>query len=282
MFNQVKKPSYLVAASIFLIMVGCKTTPRTAPLALSPVLSEAQLEVVDQSITSFAVRVSAMIDNPRDSVLEIESVGYTLSARGEKVREGTVDLPLIVPPSERASIEVPVAVEYSLAIEEHRQIFGGDAVPLVFNGIVRGSYDGEEVELPLDRAGRMRAPRLPKVSLDIPDGARRSPTEVHATFRLQVKNDNPFQVRIGALDYVLEVEDNELRQSRVGVSQRVPASGAYIFSIEQDLTSNNVPELEARMRDDNVIDYRLFGELRLGDLVVPFDETGEIRFAGGS
>ena len=271
--------SLFVAAALVLV-AACKTTPEAPPPAPDPKLVDSRMEMGGQTISSFTSTTFATIENPRDEALTIDRVSYTLSARGQPLREGTHTVAVTVQPLGQAEVEVPVVVEYTLTMDEYREIFSGEAVPVVFNGVVHGRVGGDEVSIGLDRAGRLRAPRLPVVSLDIPDGARRRVDEVHATFRLQVDNDNPFDVRLAWVDYVLEVEGNQLRESRVGTGQRLPASGAYVFIIEQDLRPSNVPQLVERMTEDNSISYRIHGELRVGDLVLPFDETDQIRFAG--
>ncbi len=268
----------LVVASVS----GCKTTPEAPPPEPDPTVAEVQIGFSDRTLTSFTATATASVANPRSVPLRIERVTYTLSARGRTLREGAYEAEVSVPASGTGQVAVPVAVEYSLATDEDREMFTGEAVPIVFNAVAHGRYDGETVELDVDRAARLRSPRLPAVKLDTPDGARRRVDEVHATFHLRVENDNPFEIRISSLDYVLEVEGNELRESRVGTRQRVPASGSYIFTIEQDLRTANVPQLADRMREDNRIEYRLHGELRVGDMLIPFDETDEIRFAGQS
>ncbi|MFW5879084.1 MAG: hypothetical protein ACOCVR_04615 [Myxococcota bacterium] len=269
---------WMAVALLFSLTPGCRTAPEVAPPQPDPVLLETRVEFTDQTISSFTASAVAGIENPRDEPLLIDRVDYSLRARGHVLREGSYELATTVPPMQQAEVTVPVGVEYSLTFEQHREVFAGDAVPVIFTGVVTGSYGGEDVQLTIERAGRMRTPRLPEVRLGTPDGARRRVDEVHATFRLELVNDNPFPVRLAWVDYVLEVEGNELRETRVGADQRLPASGAYVFTIEQDLRTSNVPVLEDVMEEDNAIDYRIHGELRMGDLVIPFDEPDEIRF----
>jgi LEA14-like dessication related protein len=264
-------------AALILLTAACKTAPEAPPEA-DPAVTAGRLDVTEQTLSSFGATAWGTVSNPRATDLVLEQVTYRFSARGEEVREGRHDLAITVPAEGEAEVSVPVAVEWALSAEEIAALSGTDAVPLVFNGVVKGRYGSRTVEFAFDRAGRLRRPRLPEVALDQPDGSRRKIDEVYAIVRLQVQNDNNFDVRISGLDYVLEFEGTALREGTAGTGHRLLPSGAYVIEIEQEITPERVENMVEEMRARNALSYRVHGTLRIGDVAIPFDLQDQMTF----
>ncbi len=257
---------------------GCKTTPDGVTGLPEPSFSQTGMEISDRTVNSFLATVEATIENPREMPLVLQGLTYRVSVRGNQLEEGSHDLSLTVPAGGESTFYVPVEIEHALNMDMFQALYEAAAVNVVFNGVISGAYGSESVDLQLDRAGRMRSLRLPAVSLGTADGARRGLDEIHATFRLSVRNDNPFEVRLSGLDYVLEVEGNTLTGDTTGANQRVFPSSSYVFDMEYDLDTENVPGLAEMMQETNKLSYRIHGSVRIGDIELPFDESDDMRF----
>lgn len=257
------------------LVLACAAAEAPPP-AEQPGLAGVTLRTASQTLSSYTVVVTAAVTNPRPVALQLTKATYVLTADDQPVREGEAPLEVVLAPGEGASVDVPVAVEYAPTLADFES--GEDAIRVVFDGRIFGRYGDEQVEVPVVRAGAVRSPRLPQVKLGTPDAARQRIDAIAGAFFVDVANENPFEVKVKRLDYVLEVEGNELSAGSVGNNATIPPSSTTEYEVDVGLTEETVPGIAGLMKDKNALDYRVHGALWVGDLKIPYDLKSQIAF----
>lgn len=267
----------LIASLALLLVAGCKTGPQVRKSG-EPAVTASRIQVTEQTMSSFALAFHATVSNPHTGPLDLDGLKYTLKAGGKVLRTGTAKLDVEAPPDGEGSIDVPIAVEYALTEKEIEGLAGSDTIDLLLSGTLEGHYGSSKVELPIQRAGALRAPRLPTVSFGTPDAARQSLEAISATFPIQIHNDNPFPVKIGSLDYQLTVEGNDMDSGMLAARISIPPSSTQVYEVAADLTEKTVPGLKKKLKAKNELDYHLSGTLHVGAIDLPVDLSSKITF----
>lgn len=266
-----------LAAALVLGAGACKT----APVVKAPgtfTVTPTGLSTVHQTLSSFTVRLSASVSNPGSTPLSVSRADYKLTVGGKVLRTGHVPLEVTVAPGATGELSFPVAVEYALKLAELKKLASSPTIDLLLEGTVDGTLGTEAIKAPFSRAGVLRSPRLPVVRLGTPDAARQSLSEIAATFRIEVENDNPFGVRLDGLDYVLTVQGADVASGTVGDRTTVPASSTQTWEVPADLTEKTVPGMTKALKANNALDDHLKGVLHLGPVDLPVDLTSQIVF----
>ena len=230
--------------SLGLGLASCKTAPAVkAPGTFT--VEPTGLSTTSQTLSSFTVTLSASVENPGTAPLAIDGADYKLTVGGKVLRTGHAPLEVTVAPGGHGPALLPggggVRPQARRAEEagEHRRPSISSS-----SGTVDGTLGKQAVKAPFSRAGALRSPRLPVVKLGTPDAARQSLSEIAATFRLQVENDNPFPVKLDGLDYVLTVQGADVASGTVGDRTTVPAL------VDPDLGGPHGPDGEDGPGDD--------------------------------
>ncbi len=270
-------PALGLALGLGFGLASCKTAPQVkAPGTFT--VEPTGLKTTHQTLSSFTVTLSASVENPGKVPLTITGADYTLTVGGKVLRTGHAPLELTVAPTSSGQLSFPVAVEYALKLEELQKLASTPTIDLLLGGTIDGKLGTQAVQVPFSRAGQLRSPRLPTVKLGTPDAARQSLSEIAATFRLQVENDNPFPVKLDGLDYVLTVQGADVASGTVGDRTTVPPSSTQTWEVPTDLTEKTVPGMTKAMKENNALDDHLKGVLHLGPVDVPVDLTSQITF----
>ena len=243
----------------------------------TPTLISTSFSTVSQTLSSYTVDVTVAVMNPRAETLQFTRAAYTLTVDGKIVREGVYPLDVGVAPTASGQFDVQVAVEYAPKLTDFET--GKESFDVLVKGTAVGRYGEQKVELPFERAGVVRSPRLPTVTLGEPAASRQRIDDVNASFSLVVQNENPFDLKVTRLDYVLDVEGRELSSGMLASHTTLPASSSNRYEIDQELNEDTLPGIADIMRQKNALDYSLRGSLRVGDLEIPFDLKSQIRFA---
>jgi LEA14-like dessication related protein len=272
------KPSLLsvtlVPALLGSLWLGCASAP--ARPDNPPVLTRQEATVPSQSLTEATVRYAGEVTSPIPGV--IEKADFELVSDGQVVKTGTASLNVPVTAGQPTSFSFEQRAAYVRGPEDLKAMSErGGSMLLALRGTLT-VRSGQDVEtLPFAASRSVRVPRLPELVLESLDAARYSATEVGLTFRVGVKNPNPFPLRVDLLNYELLVNGKSLGTGQLAKGDSVEASASGVYPLEASVSpatwGTEVKQLIAK----NVLSYTLKGELTGPLLKLPYSLEGNVR-----
>ena len=258
------------AVVAFCILTGCASAPPVAPVAAEALQTE-RLAVTDQSLTGFTAEARFELSNTGDTPMQINAATYDLTMDGKPLTSGQLDLDQAASPGQLISLRVPVTAEVVHDAAELKALVarGDTPIPLVMKGTIRVSQGGTQTELPYSRLGELRAPRLPKPTMN-DTALGRTDQDVSVSFYFGVENQNPFEIKIKNISYHAELDGKEVGTGTASIGDRIPASQTAEYPIQE-----NVPNFD---RSKTEVPYHFTGSVDLGLVQVPIDLTGTLKF----
>jgi LEA14-like dessication related protein len=177
-------------------------------------------------------------------------------------------------------VEVPATAAYGKGDKLAQVLESQAPVAIVMRGTVRTSDGGE---WSFQRAGRVRAPRVPDVKVwHVEAGAFPQENRVGLVFFVQVENRNPFEIQLEQMTYDLSINGRKLvDQGTAGRKERVPPGSMAQLEIPLDLHEQNFPDVKAAIQRGGGLDYVIDGLVRLGVGRIPVELEGPIDLGGG-
>lgn len=264
----------LVPALLGTLWLGCASAP--ARPETPPVLTRQEATVPNQSLTEATVRYAGEVTSPLPGV--IEKADFELVADGQVVKTGTASLNVPLTAGQSTSFSFEQRAAYVRTPEDLKAMSGrGDSMLLALRGTLT-VRSGQDVEtLPFAASRSVRVPRLPEVVLESMDAARYSATEVGLTFRVGVKNPNPFPLRVDQLNYELEVNGKSLGTGQLAKGDNVEASSTGVYPLEASVSPATWGPDVNKLIAKNVLTYTLKGELTGPLLKLPYSLQGNVR-----
>ncbi|WP_224370213.1 LEA type 2 family protein [Hyalangium versicolor] len=264
----------LVPALLVTLWLGCASAP--ARPDNPPVLTLQETTVPHQALTDATVRYAGQVESPVPGV--IEKADYELVSDGQVVKTGTASLNVPVAANQPTSFSFEERAPYVRGPEDLKTLSErGGSMLLALRGTLT-VRSGQNVEtLPFAASRSVRVPRLPEVVMDSMDAARYSATEVNLTFRVGVKNPNPFPLRVDQLNYELVVNGKSLGTGQLAKADTVDASAAGVYPLEASVSPATWGPEVKQLIAKNVLTYTLKGELAGPLLKVPYSLEGTVR-----
>jgi hypothetical protein len=264
----------LVPALLGTLWLGCASAP--ARPDVPPVLTRQEATVPHQSLTEATVRYAGEVSSPVPGV--IEKVDFELVSDGQVVKTGTASLNVPVTAGQPTSFSFEQRAPYVRNPEELKAMSErGGSMLLALRGTLT-VRSGQDVEtLPFAASRSVRVPRLPEVVLESLDAARYSGTEVGLTFRVGVKNPNPFPLRVDLLNYELLVNGKSLGTGQLAKGDTVEASTTGVYPLESSVSPATWGPEVKQLIAKNVLTYTLKGELTGPLLKLPYSLEGNVR-----
>lgn len=269
----------LVPALLACLWLGCASTQERPVSPPTLVLQEAT--VPTQSLTEATVQYSGQVESSGPGVLE--KADYELVSDGQVVKTGTATLNVPLTPGQPTSFSFQERSAYVRSAEDLKALSDrGGTLLLALRGTLT-VRSGQQVEtLPFAASRAARVPRLPEVVMESLDAARYSPTEVNLTFRLGVKNPNPFPLRLDQLTYTLKVADKQLEEGTLTKADTVDASATGVYPLEASVSAATWGPDVKGVISKGLLHYDITGELTGGPLLrVPYTLQGRVTLNVG-
>ncbi|WP_224242096.1 LEA type 2 family protein [Hyalangium gracile] len=264
----------LVPALLGALWLGCASAP--ARPETPPALTLQEATVPTQGLTEATVRYAGQVVSPVPGV--IEKADYELVSDGQVVKTGTASLDVPVTPNQPTSFSFEERAAYVRGPDDLKAMSErGGSLLLALRGTLT-VRSGQQVEtLPFAASRSVRVPRLPEVVLESMDAARYSDTEVGLTFRVGVKNPNPFPLRLDQLTYELQVNGKSLGTGQLTKADTVDASATGVYPLEASVSAATWGPEVKKLIAKNVLTYTLAGQLKGPLLEQPYSLIGDVR-----
>jgi len=265
-------------AAILAIASACASTP-DAPPAPEVVKAEVyRIEIRDQDFTEFAAFAHVQLPpgvTPTMARWEVLG-GSPLVPLASGETEVTADQL-----SDDGVVLVGGRAPYTADPEALAELLASEATLPV---VVRGHLVAGNVHYEFTRAGRVRAPRSPAVSISQVEAASiPSERRISLVFFIRIDNQNAFDVQLENIDYDLQIEGVDIDRGLAGTRRAIPRATAVEVDLPISLDETNFPDVSKHLRGESRLQYRMKGEVRLGVGRIPFDISGPIQVrASGS
>ncbi|MFH1810023.1 MAG: LEA type 2 family protein [Pseudomonadota bacterium] len=144
---------------------------------------------------------------------------------------------------------------------------------------VEGSVETDHGSLPLKSQGEIPAPSLPEPkAVDVQVASSNEGQSGDMSLSLRVFNPNSFSFKIKDWRYKLYIHDKLMREATVGVGERIQGNTAIEYDILIPLTEKTWGADVKKLLNSGTIPYRVEGELRFMDIVLPTAISDEVRF----
>lgn len=264
----------LIPALLGALWLGCASAP--AKPASPPVLTLQEASVPTQGLTDATVHYAGQVVSPVPGVLE--KADYELVSDGQVVKTGTASLNVPLTPNQPTAFSFDEHAAYVRGPDDLKALSAkGGSMLLALRGTLT-VRSGQDVEtLPFAASRSVRVPRLPEVVMESMDVARYSASEVNVTFRVGVKNPNPFPLRLDQLNYGLQVAGKSLGEGILAKADSVQPSSTGVYPLEASVSPATWGTDVNRLIAKGVITYTLQGELTGPLMKVPYMLQGEMR-----
>lgn len=259
------------AIAAALVAAGCASTPDGPPAPEARKAEVLRIEVRDQSFTDFTA--VSHVELPGDvqptgtrweiltgqPLVPIASGGGPL-APGAHSGDGVV--------------QVAGASSYGDAEALGELMEKGGTLPIVMRGVV----ESEGVNWEFSRAGRVRVPRVPEVTISrVEAGAIPTEKRIGLVFFVRIDNQNAFDVELEKIDYDLKIDDLAIDAGTAGTKRRVPRATSVEVDIPVSLDETNFPTVLQHLKGESRLRYLLDGEVHLGVGRIPIEIEGPIQ-----
>lgn len=264
--------SILSIAALAALATGCASTPKGPPEPIREKAEVYRIEVRDQDFTEFTAL--AHIQLPP---------GITPTKAHWEILSGTPLTPLASGDSPIAAEDIPAdgviqvggRTAYTDDPDTLSELMAEEgSIPLV----VRGHVVAGDVHYEFTRAGRLRTPRVPTITVrQVEAGAIPTEHRIGLVFFIRVDNPNSFDVPLENISYDLRIGGLEIDKGIVGTRRMIPRGAAVEVDLPVSLTEQNFPEIEKYFRGDGQISYGMTGEVRLEMGRIPYELKGPIQ-----
>lgn len=259
-------------AALAVLAASCATAPKGPPEPVRKKAEVYRIEIRDQDFTEFTALAHIQLPPgviPTSAHWEILSGSpLTPLASGEYAISAD-EVP------DDGVIQVGGRTSYSADPEGMGEIMSQEgSMPIV----VRGHVVADGVHYEFTRAGRVRTPRVPVISISqVEAGAIPSERRVGLVFFIRIENPNAFDIPLENVDFDLEIAGVAIDKGIAGTKRIIPRASAVEIDLPISLIETNFPEIENYLRGTSEVHYRMEGEVRLGMGRIPYELEGPIQ-----
>jgi|GEM_PF-2339636 len=265
-------------AAILAIAAACASTPDAPP---APDVAKAEvyrIEIRDQDFTEFSAFAHVQLPpgvTPTAARWEILGGSPLTPLASGETAIGADQL------SSDGVVLVGGKAPYTANPEALAELLASEATLPV---VVRGYLVAGNVHYEFTRAGRVRAPRSPGVSVSqVEAAAIPSERRISLVFFIRIDNQNAFDVQLENIEYDLQIEGVDIDRGLAGTRRLIPRASAVEVDLPISLEETNFPQVMKHMHGESRLQYRMKGEVRLGVGRLPFELSGPIQVrASGS
>jgi LEA14-like dessication related protein len=280
------KRSLLVAVSF---LVACKSAPETKADVKEAELPKQELQVVTQSLTDVAVKLSGEL-LAGDEAITISSAEVEFVVDGTVLTTKTHALSLSVAPGQTAAFDFEESFTYVKDSEDLKAMDArGGSILMALRGDLKGTANRQveeggkavtkavELAIPFARSREIRTPRLPHLKLGDFEAGRFSESEVQAVFHLHVVNANPFPVGINGITYEVTLAGKKVAEGTQGAGIKTAIAATDVFDVTALMNEETHGKDVKKLIKGLVIPYEVKGELKTALYSEPLSAKGEIK-----
>lgn len=280
------KRSLLVALSF---LAACKSAPETKADVKEAELPKQELQVVSQSLTDVAVKLSGEL-LAGDEAITITSAEVEFVVDGNVLTNKTHALTLSVAPGQTAAFDFDESFTYVKDSEDLKAMDArGGSILMALRGDLKGTASRQveeggktitkavEIAIPFARSREIRTPRLPHLKLGDFEAGRFSESEVQAVFHLHVVNANPFPVGLNGITYEVTLAGKKVAEGTQGAGIKTAIAATDVFDVTALMNEETHGKDVKKLIKGLVIPYEVKGELKTALYSEPLSAKGEIK-----
>lgn len=194
--------------------------------------------------------------------ITFSKLAFQIAVDGKRMVDVKNDKNVAIRANDTTEFTIVQRVRYVETVEAIFEFAKKDSVVIGLTGAV-GVYVNEligSIEVPIEASKTVPVPKLPQVhfgSLDFERMNLSNPLNPQATFtlRFNVRNPNPFEVKIPKVDYAFTAAGTNV-VSGARANQTLKPQADSLIAVPVNLSGRNIVELVPKLRDLNSTDYR--------------------------
>lgn len=262
------------ALLLLVLAAACRTAPQQAPVETAPPpappLSIGALVPQTGSLKDASVRLEGLVGPALEGT---RSLSWRASWNERTLGEGTA----AIHPDGEGRFDASLPLRFGASLEDLQAFQGSEVLEVV---LTVSAGDGER-RVESQRAVAVRSPRLPEVKMLTVQASRRGSNALGLVYIVAVKNPNPFEVRLGILEYTASLGESAFAKEDLPLAMKIPASGENSFEIPASATVDNVGREFSAMLRRGQFPWSFAGTVTVNGLRIPFELGGEIRLSTG-
>jgi LEA14-like dessication related protein len=252
---------HAILATLFIPILSCSLLQNTlSEYAPTIALKDVQLKSFD--FEGVDIEFIYTIRNKVAFGVTFNKLAFQISVDGKRMIDAQNDKNIVIKPNETTEFSIVQRVRYVETVEAFFEFAKKDAVEIALAGSV-GIYVNNligSINVPIEGSKTVPVPKLPHIafgSLDFGSMNFSNPLNPSATFNLRfnVKNSNPFDIKIPKLDYAFTAAGTNV-VSGAKQNQTLPKNSDSAISIPVNLKGRDIVDLVPKLRDLNSVDYR--------------------------
>ena len=259
-----------------LLACACATAPVKEAVA-PPELPDQDLKVLSQNLTDFDVAEQSKL--VCHEAVTGKSATYELVVDGKVMASGTSPLSVSCSPDAPGAFAVEHKGKYVANADELKAMDAkGGSLLVALRG--KATFNGPSGDVSIDFAHsrEMRVPRLPHAVFQEVEAGRSAEDEAVITFRVGVRNPNPFEVVVTAIDYNVTVAGKKVAEGTIGKGERVTPASTGVFDLEAKVSAETHGDAEVRkLIKSRVLPYVITGQMKADLFAEPFEFKGNIN-----
>ena len=161
-----KIPKYDSVLAIFILfcLTGCAAL-EDALLQKKPSASLVGVHLTDISLKSASLVFDVEVENPYSVGLPLVNLDYEVSSKAQQLFTGAADLQTTIPAQSTQEVALPVTLNYLELVKAFKDVRPGSVIP--YEAVLGLSLDAPvlgRIRLPINRAGELTVPTIPKAS----------------------------------------------------------------------------------------------------------------------
>lgn len=274
-----KKSTVFILILTSMMIWGCATFKDFEKLVQKPTVSFKGISFRNMSLFEGTPVFKFKITNPNPIGATIRRITYDFKVNDEPFIYDVLEKGITIKPGGSGVVEVPVTFNYLDLFESVTELIRSESVAYDLSGSIRvGLFD-----IPYQTKGNYKIPKLPKVSLKNVDISDLSFTKASLMFHLDVKNSNPFTVKLNGLDYGIKLGGKEFVKGRAQTVSSIGKNGTSTLKIPLDISFLKLGRSVYNLMTESSSGYELSGRMKfdmpkIGIKSIPFKKTGEVPF----
>jgi LEA14-like dessication related protein len=277
--RQIMKAGLLATAAVPVVgaTTGCATLLEfLGEFVKPPDLSLKNFQVTKTTLSSFAVRLDAVLKNPNPFGFRIDGLDWGVRLAGGNVATGAARKGFTL--KARGTSETPLELDFNIARTAAAiiELIEKRSVPLGINAVVHLRANKYRFDVPADYETRLPLPQLPAFA--VPTFALRDASLSGLRFVVEplVTNPNPFDLDIDAFDFDIKLGGRSVVRNRtvknVKIESKQKKRVPFDFAVNLAEVGLTAASLAARPR----LDWELVANLKSGLLDLPFRQGGRV------
>lgn len=243
-----------------------------------PTLSFQRANVRDISLEGAALDLVFQMTNPNDVGLDLASVAYNLEVEGKKVVSGAPEAGLKIPAKGSSELTFPAKIKFLDLAQTIEAVLTKEESSYKASGEVGVNTPIGVIALPLATEGRMKNPRLPKLSLQVPRVSNLSFSGARLTLPIKIDNPNAFALPVAGITGAISVAGTAIGNATAGSGATIAAGQAGTVELGVDLSFLSVGTAVATAIRNGGGDVGIDGALAVGGLRLPVKLQDHLSF----